>query len=365
MIYINPYSGTNTNTPNMQLAYASVLTGSRVIDLNTLLKAAERYLDCRHETVVVSVQPRSYSSFEEISARYRAKYPDTEILLLKSFVDVQCCYQFISGNKYYELKGEFSDRLPFPEYELFDSYEIFRNNWKNNLWPYTIMTSLGCPFLCTYCQSRQREWKNRSPENCVEELLKARQKYGIRSFQIIDDCFNTSRKRVLDFCRRVRPLELQWFCANGLRADLFDEEMAGLMKESGCTQVSFGIETIDDEILIKIKKGESFSQIEKAIMTAKKYFRTVNGFFIIGLPGSSYEKDEKSLKWALSRGINAHFSFYVPFEKISPLTGACFYGEKARPLSDEYSPRLQQKLYGQTKKMRPRGGSFIKKFINL
>ena len=51
------------------------------------------------------------------------------------------------------------------------------------------------------------------------------------------------------------------------------------------------------EILKIIKKGETIEQIER-IRAAKIYFNKVNGYFIIDLPGSSYEKDLASVNWS-------------------------------------------------------------------
>jgi hypothetical protein len=51
-------------------------------------------------------------------------------------------------------------------------------------------------------------------------------------------------------------------------------------------------------------------------------------------------------------GINAHFSYYVPFDKAIQYDGL-FYGDGAYPVSDEYPRELQRKIYVMTEKMRP------------
>jgi radical SAM superfamily enzyme YgiQ (UPF0313 family) len=149
----------------------------------------------------------------------------------------------------------------------------------------------------------------------------------------------------------VRPLNLKWGCANGLRADRFDDEIAKALFSSGCDFISFGIESSDNDVLKTIKKGETVHQIERAINIAKKYFSKVNGYFIIGLPGSSYDKDLSSLRWALKNNINAHFSYYVPFDKQMHYD-TIFYGNNAKPVSSEYPGILQKKIFDLTACMR-------------
>jgi len=160
----------------------------------------------------------------------------------------------------------------------------------------------------------------------------------------------------------MRKLDLRWGCSNGLRADAFDEEMAEALASSGCVHVNFGIESTDPKVLQKVEKGETIDRIEKAVRVAKRYFKSVGGFFIIGLPGSSYEKDLLSLEWARRNRINAHFSYYVPFDRAMQYD-ALFYGEGSRPLSDEYPKVLQEKIYDLTANLRGEKGWLKKNWM--
>jgi radical SAM superfamily enzyme YgiQ (UPF0313 family) len=298
----------------------------------------------------ISVRSFTLKEAERISQVYKNKYPSSKVSSVKGIIDIFCCYPFINLKNHLEVKNKFSDSLPFPKYELFDSFKILQNNWSNGKWLYPIMTSLGCPYQCTYCQSHNRKWNSRSAKNCYEELKQAKQKYGIKGFTPIDDCFNLSKERVLEFCKLIKPLKLKWICTNGLRADRFDEDIAQAMSQAGCVHVGFGVECLDDPILKNIKKGVNVNQIKKAIKIAKKYFKNVHGFFILGLPGSSYQKDLNSLKWIIKEGINGHFSYHVPFDKN--YAGEIFYGSKTKIKSKEYSKRQQRRLYNLTRSMR-------------
>lgn len=363
MILINPYAGVNFDIPNIGLAYASTILNCKVIDLNTKPRPFNRYLKIKSEVIGISIQSRTYTQAQKIAKNYKKKYPEAKIKSISGTVDVQCCYPYINFEDRIEINIPFSDELPFPDYTLFDSFQIFYKNWTKGKWNYAIMTSQGCPYQCIYCVSRNRKYLTRSPEHCYNELKIAREKWNIKSFSILDDCFNVDKKRVIKFCELIKNLSLSWSCANGLRADKFDEEIANALKESGCSHISFGIESIDDNVLKTIKKGETSKDIENAVLIAKKYFKSVSGFFIIGLPGSSYEKDLKSLEWAKNIGINAHFSYYVPFDKQIQYD-CLFYGENAQPVADTYPKELQQKLYKMTSNMRPEKKSFYRKIIS-
>lgn len=352
MLIINPDDGINRSIPNMQAAFASAYYKCPVIDLNTKPLPPHRYLDKEESSIVISSRTMNLSTAKEIGKAYLSKYPKAEVKSLAGFIDVQCCYPFLTPFEALGDEIKFSDELPFPDYNLFDSVEVFKKNWSSGAWNFPLMTSNGCPFSCVYCAARNRPYLTRSIDKCIEEIKSAMNKWQFSSFEILDDCFNAKKERLLEFCSKVEPLKLKWSCTNGLRADLFDEEAAAALKRSGCSFISFGIESTHNEILKTIKKGETFEEIDAAAAVAKKYFDTVNGYFIIGLPGSSYEKDLESLQWSVKRGINAHFSFFVPAKDKNLLTDSLFYGESAQPLSNAYSKDLQWKIYNMTKNMR-------------
>lgn len=351
MIFVNPEAKVNKDIPNIGLAYAATHFKMRVVDQNTRPYPKDRFLNYETEVLGISVKSLTYGESLRIARLYRSKYPDGKVKSISGFLDTQCCYPYLDFEDKIEYAEPFSDNYPFPNYELFDSFDLFRKNWQGGIWSYAIMTSQGCPYQCLYCMSRDKEWRIRSTENCYEELKGAQERWGIKSFVVLDDCFNVDKERVINFCELIRPLGLNWTCANGIRADRFDEDMAKAMSISGCKRVSFGIESIVPEVLEAIRKDETLDQIERAIDIARRYFKKVSGFFIIGLPRSSYEKDLASLRWAVNKRIKAHFSYYVPFDK-SAQHDSLFYGEGAHPLADEYPKELQARIYEMTKRMR-------------
>ena len=344
MLFVNPDAHSNKDLPNLALSYAATYFNTRVVDYNTMPEPADRLYSMETDILGVSFQSISYSHAHEINNNYKKTFPEAQIKSISGFLDIQCCYPFLQWNDTIAFDKPFSDDLPFPDYERFDSFPIFYRNWKSNVWPYPIITSLGCPFSCTFCMCHNRKLYSRSPENCYNELMQAKEKWRIKSFTIIDDCFNLKKKRVIEFCKAISSLNLEWLCTNGLRADCFDEEQAKVMADSGCSTVGFGIESSDPSVLQEVKKGETIEQIELAIKTAKKYFKSVSGFFIIGLPGSSYETDMQTLKWALQQGIYIHFSYYVPFDESMQLDKT-FYGDDITPISKIYQKEQQEKMY--------------------
>lgn len=200
------------------------------------------------------------------------------------------------------------DSLPIPQLEAIEnfSFKDFR---------YPMITSRGCPYPCTYCcvgVVSSKKWRSRTPENILDELKTVTKKYGITSFEILDDNFTLRVDRAKEFCRLLieSRLNLSWYCHNGIRADKIDMELARLMKEAGCTSVALGVESGDAEIFDSIKKGEPLEAIVNAVKCIKAAGMKAVGYFIIGLPGDSLEGIKRTIKFQQSLGLD-HFTYGI------------------------------------------------------
>lgn len=360
-LFVDPQTDVNANIPNLGLAYAATYYNARVIDQHILPYPRDRFLKVKADELGISVKPFTEVESKRISIMYRCRYPAVAVSSITGFIDVQCCYPYVKWGNSLDFAEPFSDKYPFPDYTLFDSFNYLKTNWQTGFWAYPIMTSQGCPYQCLFCAARNRKWLSRSAANCVEELKQAKEKYGIKYFEVIDDAFNIDKARVIEFCGLVKPLGLKWACTNGIRADKFDEETAKAMKESGCYHVGFGAETTDPELLKAINKGETFQDIERAVDAAARHIEKVSAFFIIGLPGSSFEKDMATLNWAKSKNIRAHFSYFVPADGRQ--SGSVFYGAASGPSAGAYGKQEQAKVYALSRKLRR--GIYLKENIVL
>jgi radical SAM superfamily enzyme YgiQ (UPF0313 family) len=150
-----------------------------------------------------------------------------------------------------------------------------------------IMTARGCPFDCTYCNSKgiwTRRVRYRSPELVAAEVAHVRERFGTRYFNFRDDTFTVNRKRTLEICRllRERVPGIAWRCDT--RADCIDEELARAMRRAGCVQANIGIESGSERILKMIKKGETKEQIAQGIACLRRNRISVSAFIMLGFP---------------------------------------------------------------------------------
>ncbi|MDD5431441.1 MAG: radical SAM protein [Candidatus Omnitrophica bacterium] len=205
------------------------------------------------------------------------------------------------------------DCLPMANYEAFgvESMDI-----------YPIVTSRGCPHNCSFCSKyTSQSWRPRDLGKCLDELIYAKNRYGLKSFLVWDSCFNVYPKRIEEFCNLLvtNKIDLPWV-AMGVRADKITEGMARALKKANCRTIWVGIESFDQEVLEAIGKGEDVEQIVKGIKIAKRSKLGIYGFMIMGLPKDTFKKTIKSLNVALSLNLDRLF-----YASAVPFTGTRLY----------------------------------------
>ncbi len=208
------------------------------------------------------------------------------------------------------------DQLPFPRYAKF-SLPMYGDKMD-------LITSRGCPFSCIFCGahiSMGRKWRSRSAVSVIHEIRYWYHK-GYRRFNFVDSNFFMSHERVKQLCAGLNDLNLQiTLSSDGMRANDYNEETLKIMKSYGLRHVAIGIESANEDILKRIKKGESLADIRRCMDGLQKLGIDVIAFFIVGLPGETVEHVFNSFDFALSYPGICNVFFFNP----NPLEGTELY----------------------------------------
>ena len=206
------------------------------------------------------------------------------------------------------------DSLPYPNYDYFDSVTK-----PEDIDPYPLSTSRGCPYSCIYCCANKisgKGFRPRTPESVIDELIKMKEKYKPSQINIIDDNFTLDIDRAKKIIKLMieKNINIHFVPASGIRADRVDRELLELFIKTGCTRLCFGIESGNKKVFENINKGETLEDITKAIKLCQSMGISISGFFIIGLPYATKGTEEESIKFAQSLNLDrASWSFLVPY----------------------------------------------------
>lgn len=194
--------------------------------------------------------------------------------------------KIISSNELVDL-----DTLPFPDYKLFYDWQSMTN--------YSIMTSRGCPFQCSFCASAglaYRRWRPKNPEKCIEELEKAQKEISPNlKFVVFDDNPITDKERFNNFLKMYSERIKAELTVVNVRADGVTDEFLRLLKKCHVNFISIGVEHAHPEVFKMINKGETLEQIERAAKLIKKHKIGLGLSFVIGVPGDTLKRTKASI----------------------------------------------------------------------
>ena len=196
-----------------------------------------------------------------------------------------------------------------------------------------IMITRGCPYPCTFCAGSivaGKKIRYRSIDNVLKEIDLLYDDFGIREFHVIDDNFTCNKAYAKEFLRRLKGLNLDisWAVPNGVRMDTLDEELLGLMKETGLYLISLGIESGSDKVLRSMKKGTTTAKMRENIKMIKDAGIDMAGFFILGFPDETEETIRRTIGFSTELGlIRANYFTYLPFPGSESYAGLREKGE--------------------------------------
>ena len=181
------------------------------------------------------------------------------------------------------------DELPFPDYSLVDlgRYQEHLSYAYNHRRQGVLLTSRGCPFLCTYCNTfAGKTARLRSAESVVAEMEQMSRDHAIEDFYVVDDIFNMDRKRTEAVFRMIIRLRKNWrlYFVNGLRADIMTRELVDLMADAGTVWVTYAVESGSPRIQKLIKKSMHLEKAADIINYSQDRRLVVNVNTMYGFP---------------------------------------------------------------------------------
>lgn len=216
----------------------------------------------------------------------------------------------------------------------------------------TMMTSLGCPFHCSYCHIAGEEegslagpirsFRVKSDDRVMAELetLKG---LGVTDVFIEDDSLLGQKKRGLRLLERIQDAGVTVCDVNGINIIHLlkrwqpDHEVLGALAAAGFTQINMPFETANLRIMRKYASNKL--NVEKAnlpalIVAMKEYGFKIYGHYMIGWPDETMEEIETTINMArehVAYGLDAaHFFCVVPMPG-SPLFDMAIAGGHFSP----------------------------------
>jgi radical SAM PhpK family P-methyltransferase len=211
------------------------------------------------------------------------------------------------NNIYYKKGGKFvATRTLKEDNKLADNivdWSLFADSSPEYV---NVRTSVSCPFKCSFCGFAHRagDYQRLSPELIIRELDTLNTIPTIKTVNFTDDTFNLPPGKFKTLLKMMIKRDYRFNWVSFFRCDFVDDEMAQLMKESGCLGVFLGIESANNQILKNMNKGVKVEKYYEKVALLKKFDLLVYGSFIVGFPGETEESVADSRRFIEESGID-------------------------------------------------------------
>ncbi len=193
---------------------------------------------------------------------------------------------------------------------------------------YPVFTSRGCNYKCIFCSRPFGSVVRFRPvPDIIEEIRRIKKAFNPKIINFWDENFCADRARALNLLEKIRSdkdiKNIKWFCQ--AHVNNLDYKLLKLMKETGCIRIGIGIESGDNNILKKIKKGSTKEQIIRVASWLKEIKIPFEGYFLLGLPDENWQTAMDTIKFAAK--INPK---YPVFGIVAPYPGTEIYSMAMR-----------------------------------
>jgi radical SAM superfamily enzyme YgiQ (UPF0313 family) len=160
----------------------------------------------------------------------------------------------------------------------------------------------GCPFQCSFCtiinvQGRKSRWRGADD---IEQIVVENARQGISKFFVTDDNFARNRNWEAIFDRLIDLRARGYRITFLIQVDVLAHKIPNFIdkaKRAGCNYVFIGLESINPENLVHMKKNQNrITEYRKMFQAWKEVGIVTYAGFIMGLPGDTPETIKRDIK---------------------------------------------------------------------
>ncbi|HRS82319.1 MAG TPA: radical SAM protein [Smithellaceae bacterium] len=201
------------------------------------------------------------------------------------------------------------DALPYPVFDL-----------AGRLDQVPLITSLGCPYRCSYCSSHlfYGRYRKRNPGKVADEIEYWHRHFGVQDFSFYDDALLVDPENMivpLLHDLRRRGLSCRFHCPNGLHVREIDASLGRLLFESGFKTIRFGFETANFEEQQETGGKVRNDDLRRAVAHLKEAgykTRDIGVYLLCGLPDQKARDVEESIDFVVRCGARPVLAEYSP-----------------------------------------------------
>jgi len=168
----------------------------------------------------------------------------------------------------------------------------------------SILGSRGCDMGCAFCAQRMfwnRDWRSRSPQDVVDEMVHLKDTYQVDYFTLIDAYPTKRRGRWVEYLDLLieRDLGVRLLIETRVEDIIRDRDILHKYREAGIIHVYVGAESGDEDQLAALNKGTSVDKNKQAIDLLREAEIMTEASFMIGFPNETWDSIQRTIDAAI------------------------------------------------------------------
>jgi len=198
----------------------------------------------------------------------------------------------------------------------------------------TLMTSRGCQFNCAFCSSGNNSFFQTYDVSRIEKELEHCLSLEIKNFRISDDNFMGNEKKLITLCQLFKEAKITWRASTRTLPN--DSWIYRMMVESGCKELSFGIESGDQTVLDKLGKKTKIHHNTQAVQNANQAgVEVTRALLMMGSPGETKKTLQRNIEWVNeAQPTIVSLKMFVPYPGTAIHDNSNKYNCKLFPIED-------------------------------
>ncbi|NQZ69427.1 MAG: B12-binding domain-containing radical SAM protein [Lentisphaeria bacterium] len=199
-----------------------------------------------------------------------------------------------------------------------------------------IEASRGCKFQCEFCAITsyfEATHRHRPIDVLLAEIEEM--KPHKKLFFFVDDNIVSSPDFAKAFYKELAPLKIRWISQASITLT-YDDELMGLMKDSGCQGILIGFESLNEKNLASMNKRFNAARggFEAALKKLKEFQLRLYATFVFGYDHDTIDSFQETIDFCIKHKI-----FMTAFNHLTPFPGTPLYTQleqEGRLLYDQW-----------------------------
>jgi len=205
-----------------------------------------------------------------------------------------------------------------------------------------VSTARGCVFKCTFCHYVfwDDPYRHRTPDDILAECKQNIEVYGANYIDFWDDLSFHSLQSTEQLVDAIIASDLRFYWTAAIRADLFGnpkiaEErritIAHKLREAGCVNIGFSIESGNDEILEMMNKKVEVEYFNEAVRILRLAGLSLSTAVVFGYPIETPQTIRETFDQCAKNAIYPSIGILIPL----PYTEMYEYAKEHGYITDE------------------------------